>query len=202
MGGPVMTPMPVQLWNNVECWFETENTHNNLGNSQYFITETGMTRAAFVNAGPHRNAEEVVFENVKRKVCYSSSDLSTHVHEAKEVRVLRVEVAGPYRIELQVTQKDGSVTVHIPYIRPEVGYYPFDGLIHPNGIYRKWHPGHQIISLKTGAQLKGQDLADAKAKGIALAKLCSYQANVFGPLQAPLTLLGGLTGKSGNRRPK
>jgi len=192
----------VQLWNNVECFFETKNDTNQLGNSKYFITQTAMSRAAFINAGPKRNADEVVFENVERKVCYvAPRSVFDQLYNGQESRisVKNVRLGGSDLIEL--TRYYGTKTYVVrAHITPKEGYYVFDGMIQGDGEYSVWHLGHSITNLKTGAQLQGQDLADEKA--IALAKLCSYQANVFGPLRAPLTLGGGLTGKSGNRGPQ
>ena len=60
-----------KVWKNVNCTFQTLNTVNQFGNSQYSITgnPNRMQRYAPINNGPGRNPNQVHF-NQPKAVCY------------------------------------------------------------------------------------------------------------------------------------
>ena len=132
-------------WQNVNCSFQTLNTLNQFGNSQYIITgnPNRMQRHAPINTV--RAPNQVHFDEA-RAVCYLQPGSASHddiMHETIDANVTVFSVLGE------------SIVFKIPgrYLNatrtPATGWVVFD-CFNNNGVLTHIHIGHALINLRLG----------------------------------------------------
>lgn len=144
-----------KTWANYECRFETVNTENQNGNSQYTVTTNGMTRYAPVNRT--RAADQVQTGNPN--VCYI--DPTSNLYRAvmgqgddSMIKILNVDgdsiavkVSG---IESQAGGRTVNYVVGQARRVPCNGWCPFD-FRNNDGALSYVHIGHAVRNIMPGS---------------------------------------------------
>jgi len=127
-----------KTWFNYPCRFSTSNTENQLGNSAYQVTLTGMTRFAPVNTNRAPNQLNTGNPNI----CYVAMDSELYT------RIMRIPSDRDDLITIKNVILD-SIIVNadafngLAFRKPQIGFCPFD-FVNDNGTLSLVHVGHQI----------------------------------------------------------
>jgi len=132
-----------KTWANVECRFQTQNTENRRGNSEYRIWPNRMLRNAPVNVD-RVGAQDQVYTFMRRAICYA--DPQTQLYELIK-RTLDDDLIKIDSVVQDVIYMNVDGTVLPASRRPAEGFKTID-FINNNGDLSQIHIGHAVCNLK------------------------------------------------------
>ncbi|MBX9697968.1 MAG: hypothetical protein K2X74_00970 [Acetobacteraceae bacterium] len=135
--------MPQLTWDNVACTFQTLNTENAYGNSEYTITNNPNRMVRFAPVNKKRAASQVNFD-VQKSLCYlqpASFSYTGIMQEPNDANITIFDVFGDH-IVFRIPGR------HLWASRtPATGWYVFD-CVNNGGVLSDIHVGHSVINLQ------------------------------------------------------
>jgi hypothetical protein len=131
-----------KTWQNVNCTFQTQNTENGFGNSQYTITGNPNRMIRYAPVNQVRAPNQVHFDEA-RAVCYlqpGSPSYDDIMSEGDDTKITIHSVLGE-SIVLKTPGRFVNATR-----TPATGWFVFD-CFNNDGVLSRIHVGHAIINL-------------------------------------------------------
>ena len=132
-----------KTWQNVNCTFQTLNTENNLGNSQYTITGNPNRLVRYAPVNTFRAPNQVNFD-VAKSVCYlqpAGDAYKAIMGDSRDWKFSVEDVAGNdilFRYEGNILRATRQ---------PATGWQVFDLKVTDEGTVFDTHVGHKLINL-------------------------------------------------------
>ncbi|GAM09406.1 hypothetical protein OR1_01684 [Geobacter sp. OR-1] len=132
-----------KTWDNVQCRFQTQNTVNKRGNSEYRVWSNRILRCAPINMD-RVGAQDQVYNFMLKAICYlvPNSSLYNLIMDTRDDDRIKIDSVVHDYIYINV---DGTV---LPASRkPAEGLITFDA-VNENGDLSHIHVGHAVYNLK------------------------------------------------------